>query len=160
MVWLGGRLRHSQLTRLNLGGHLSTHDGDDGARPITPDPHLTAKDVPQDWPARGRAVLSVESPCPREKIAGQYVRVVTASKGRYGATHAATEPGELACGIKPHLNAPITEVSREPKDATCRSCRSQLDIGTDAVVRLEALFVLAITPGRAAQAHLGSRRPR
>ena len=76
-----------------------------------------------------------------------YVRVVTASKGRYGATHAATETGELACGIKPHPNAPITEVSREPKDATCRSCRSQLDVGTDTVVRLEALFVLAITLG-------------
>ena len=66
---------------------------------------------------------------------------------RYGASHAATEPGELACGIKPHPNAPITEVSREPKDATCRSCRSQLDIGIDAVIRLEALFVLAITLG-------------
>ena len=30
-----------------------------------------------------------------------YVRVVKASKGRYGATHAATETGELACGTKP-----------------------------------------------------------
>ena len=66
---------------------------------------------------------------------------------RYGASHAATETGELACGIKPHPNAPITEVSREPKGATCRSCRSQLDIGIDAVIRLEALFVLAITLG-------------
>ena len=34
------------------------------------------------------------------KAAG-YVKVVKASKGRYGATHAATETGELACGIKP-----------------------------------------------------------
>ena len=66
---------------------------------------------------------------------------------RYGASHAATETGELACGIKPHPNAPITEVSREPKGATCRSCQSQLDIGIDAVIRLEALFVLAITLG-------------
>ena len=57
-----------------------------------------------------------------------YVKVVKASKGRYGATHAATETGELACGTKPHKNAPITEVSREPKDATCRSCRAQLGI--------------------------------
>ena len=31
-----------------------------------------------------------------------YVKVVKASKGRYGATHAATETGELACGTKPH----------------------------------------------------------
>jgi hypothetical protein len=30
-----------------------------------------------------------------------FVKVVKASKGRYGATHAATETGELACGTKP-----------------------------------------------------------
>ncbi len=37
----------------------------------------------------------------------------------------------------------------EPKEATCRSCRSlpRFDDLTDAVVRLEALFVLAITLG-------------
>jgi integrase len=78
-----------------------------------------------------------------------YIKVVKASKGRYGATHAATETGELACGTKPHVNATITEVSRELKEATCRSCRSQLgvDDANDAVVRFEALFVLAITLG-------------
>ena len=81
--------------------------------------------------------------------ATRYVRVVKASKGRYGATHAATETGELACGTKRHANATITEVSRELKDSTCRSCRLQLglDDSDDAVVRLEALFVLAITLG-------------
>jgi integrase len=78
-----------------------------------------------------------------------YVKVVKASKGRYGATHAATETGELACGTKPHANAPITEVSREPKDARCRSCRSQLGIdeADNPNLRLGALFVLAITLG-------------
>jgi integrase len=78
-----------------------------------------------------------------------YVRVVKASKGRYGAFHAATETGELACGTKPHRNATITEVSREIKETTCRSCRSQLGIddADDANLRLEALFVLAITLG-------------
>jgi integrase len=77
------------------------------------------------------------------------VKAVKASKGRYGATHAATETGDLACGTKPHKNATITEASQEPKDATCRSCRSQLGIDneTDANLRLEALFVLAITLG-------------
>jgi hypothetical protein len=55
-----------------------------------------------------------------------YVRVVKASKGRYGAMHAATETGALACGTKPHRNATITEVSREIKEATCRSYRSDL----------------------------------
>jgi integrase len=74
---------------------------------------------------------------------------VKASKGGYGATHAATETGELACGTKPHRNATITEVSREIKETTCRTCRSQLGIDeTDnANLRLEALFVLAITLG-------------
>jgi len=78
-----------------------------------------------------------------------YVRVVKASNGRYGATHAATETGELACGTKPHRSATITEVSREIKETTCRSCRAQLGIDeTDnANLRLEALFVLSITLG-------------
>jgi integrase len=78
-----------------------------------------------------------------------YVKVVKASKGRYGATHAATETGELACGAKPQANAPTTEVSREVKDTTCRSCRSHLGIddADDANLRLEALFVLSITLG-------------
>jgi integrase len=78
-----------------------------------------------------------------------YVKVVKASEGRYGATHAATEVDQLACGTKPHKNATITEVSREIKETTCRSCREQLGIDdTDnANLRLEALFVLAITLG-------------
>ncbi len=78
-----------------------------------------------------------------------YVKVVKASNGRYGATHAATETGQLACGTKPHPKAPITELSRDLKDATCRSCRTQLGLdGTgDANQRLAALFVLSITLG-------------
>ena len=78
-----------------------------------------------------------------------YVRVVKASNGRCGAVHAATETGELACGTKPHPNATITEVGREVKETTCRSCRAQLGIDeTDnANLRLEALFVLSITLG-------------
>jgi integrase len=78
-----------------------------------------------------------------------YVKVLKASKDRYGATHAATETGELACGTKPHANAPITEMSREPKEATCRTCRSLLGIDDidDANLRLEALFILSITLG-------------
>ena len=68
---------------------------------------------------------------------------------RFLSLHAATETGELACGTKRHANATITEVSRELKDSTCRSCRLQLglDDSDDAVVRLEALFILAITLG-------------
>ncbi|WP_300614406.1 tyrosine-type recombinase/integrase [Trebonia sp.] len=78
-----------------------------------------------------------------------YVKVVKASKGRYGATHAATEAGELACGTKPHPDALITEMSREPKETTCRTCRAQLGIDDidDPNLRLEALFVLSVTLG-------------
>jgi hypothetical protein len=47
-----------------------------------------------------------------------FVKVVRASKGRDGATHAATETGELACGNKPHPNAAVAEVSTELKDVT------------------------------------------
>jgi hypothetical protein len=61
------------------------------------------------------------------RVAG-FVKVVRASKGRYGAAHAATETGELACGNKPHPKATITDVSAELKDTTCRSCRSQLGL--------------------------------
>jgi integrase len=74
---------------------------------------------------------------------------VKASKGRYGATHAATETGQQACGTKPYPKATITEVSREIKETTCRSCRSQVGIDDteDDNLRLEALFVLSITLG-------------
>ena len=79
-----------------------------------------------------------------------YVKVVKASKGRYGATHAATETGELACGTKPHTNATITEVGRETEgsDMPLMPHRNSASMTTDdANLRLEALFVLAITLG-------------
>jgi integrase len=78
-----------------------------------------------------------------------FVKVVGASKGRDGATHAATGTGELACGNKPHPDATVTDVSAELKDTTCRTCRSQLglDDSDEANVRLEALFVISITLG-------------
>jgi hypothetical protein len=56
----------------------------------------------------------------------RYTGVVKASNGRYGATHAATEAGMLACGTKPHPKATIAELVRDPQEATCRSCRTQL----------------------------------
>jgi integrase len=78
-----------------------------------------------------------------------YVRVVKASNGRYGATHAATESGRLACGTRPPAKATITEIGRELSEATCRSCRSQLGLDgpNDQNGRLAALFVLSITLG-------------
>jgi hypothetical protein len=78
-----------------------------------------------------------------------YVKVVKASNGRYGAAHAATASGALECGTKPHEKAKITEVGRELKAATCRSCRTQLGLdGTSHENQcLAALFVLSITLG-------------
>lgn len=81
--------------------------------------------------------------------ASPYTRVVKASNGRYGATHAATAADVLACGTKPYPKATITEVSQEFKEVTCRSCRTQLglDATDDEKQRLSALFVVAITLG-------------
>ena len=78
-----------------------------------------------------------------------FVKVVRASKGRYGATHASTGTGELACGNKPHRDATVTDVSAELTDTICRTCRSKLglDDSDEANVRLQALFVVSITLG-------------
>jgi integrase len=110
-------------------------------------------DLPSGQPGRPSRAMTQEQAATVLKAAGGkttgYVKVVKASKGRYGATHAVTETGELACGTKPHPKATITEVSREIKEATCRSCRSQIGIDDteDDNLRLEALFVLSITLG-------------
>jgi integrase len=110
-------------------------------------------DLPTGQPGRpSRAMTEAQAGKVLKAASGQatgFVKVVKASKGRYGATHAATETGDLACSTKPRQDAPVTEVSVELKDATCRSCRSQLglDDSEEANVRLEALFVLSITLG-------------
>ena len=57
-------------------------------------------------------------------------------------------------------------MSRELREVTCRSCRTQLGIDDsgDANQRLAALFVMSITlglhPGGASEAHVGSREPK
>lgn len=110
-------------------------------------------DLPSGRPGRPSRAMTEEQAAAVIKTArGQvsgYVKVVKASSGRYGVTHAATETGTLACGTKPPKNALIIEVSRELNQATCRSCRTQLglDSNGDANQRLAALFVVAITLG-------------
>jgi integrase len=110
-------------------------------------------DLPSGQPGRPSRAMTQAQASKVLKAAGGmtsgFVKVVRASKGRYGATHAATETGELACGNKPHANATVTDVSTELKDATCCSCRSQLglDDSDEANARLEALFVVSITLG-------------
>jgi integrase len=78
-----------------------------------------------------------------------YVKVVKVSQGKYAATHAATETGELACGTWTRLSAPVTEIGTELASITCHFCREQLGLDADADEnrRLEALFVLSITLG-------------
>jgi integrase len=110
-------------------------------------------DSPSGQPGRpSRAMTQAQASKVLKAAGGQttgFVKVIKASKGRYGATHAATEAGELACGTKPRHDAPITDVSKDLTDTTCRSCRSQLglDDSDEANARLEALFVVSITLG-------------
>jgi len=110
-------------------------------------------DLPQGQPGHPSRAMTQDQAARVLKVAsGQatgFVKVVKASKGRDGATHAATETGELACGTKPHKDAPLTETSTDLAETTCRSCRAQLglDQDPDANVRLEALLVLSITLG-------------
>jgi hypothetical protein len=78
-----------------------------------------------------------------------FVKVVKVSQGKYAATHAATESGELACSTWTRLGTPATEIGTDLATTTCRFCRAELGLDTDADEnpRLEALFVLSITLG-------------
>jgi integrase len=110
-------------------------------------------DLPSGKPGRPSRAMTQAQASRVLKAAGgkatRYVKVVKASNGRYGATHAATAANVLACGTKLHAKATITDISTELKEATCRSCRNQLglDDTDDANTRLEALFVISITLG-------------
>jgi len=110
-------------------------------------------DLPQGKPGRpSRAMTEEQAGKVLRAATGHatvYVKVVKASKGRYGATHAATETSDLACGTKPPKDAPVTETSTELQETTCRSCRAQLGLDQDAneSQRLEALFVLSLMLG-------------
>ena len=110
-------------------------------------------DLPQGKPGRlSRAMTEEQAGKVLRAATGQvtvYVKVVKASRGRYGATHAATETGELACGTKPPKDAPVTETSIVLEETTCRSCRAQLGLDgeADESRRLEALFVLSFMLG-------------
>lgn len=110
-------------------------------------------DLPEGKPGRpSRAMTQQQAGKVLDAATGRpagYTEVVKVAKYAQAATHAATETGELACGIRPRRNATVTPVSTDLADATCRSCRAQLGLdGTSADLgRLEALFVMAITLG-------------
>ena len=78
-----------------------------------------------------------------------YIKAVKVSRGRYAATHAATQPGEVACGTRPRKRVPTTAIGTNVAAVTCRACCAEL--GTDhrrsEGRRLGALFVLSITLG-------------
>ena len=127
-------------------------------------------DLPQGQPGHPSRAMSEEQAGKVLRAAsGQatgYVKVVKVSSGRYAATHAATETGELACGTWTRLKAPVTEVGTDLDATTCRFCRAQLglDDETDAT-RQARSAVRAVAHARppsrgAAQALLGSRGPR
>jgi integrase len=83
------------------------------------------------------------------QFTNNYAKVVRISKDKYGAAHAATAGGKLACGTRPREQRPATEVSTDLAQTTCRFCRAEvgLDKTEDAGGLLEALFVLAFTLG-------------
>jgi integrase len=110
-------------------------------------------DLPKGQPRRpSRAMTEEQASKVLSAASGQpisFVRVVKVSQGKYAATHAATEAGELACGTWTRLSAPVTEIGTDVAKTTCRFCRAELglDADMDATRRLEALFVLSITLG-------------
>jgi integrase len=110
-------------------------------------------DLPKGQPGHpSRAMSEDEAGKVLTAASGQatgYVKVVKVSAGKYAATHAATETGELACGTWTRRQDSPVEVDADLSMTTCRSCRAQLglDDETDTSRRLEALFVLSLTLG-------------
>jgi integrase len=110
-------------------------------------------DVPRGRPGRPSRAMTEEQASKVLIVAtGQpieYVKAIKVSGGRYAATHAATEAGEVACGTRPRKKVPITEMGTDLGTVTCRPCCAEL--GTDDRAnegrRLEALFVLSIALG-------------
>jgi integrase len=110
-------------------------------------------DLPRGRPGRPSRAMNEDQAAQVLSAAGGsatgYVRVVKVSQGRDAATHAATAAGELACGTKARVRAPVIEIGTDLGTVTCLSCRTEL--GTDDSAnepdRLEALFVLSITLG-------------
>ena len=110
-------------------------------------------DLPQGQPGHpSRAMTEEQASKVLQAASGQptgFVKVVKVSQGKYAATHAATETGELACGTWTRLRAAVNEIGTDLTTTTCRFCRVELglDADADANRRLEALFVLSITLG-------------
>ena len=81
-------------------------------------------DLPQGQPGHpSRAMTEEQASKVLKAASGQptgFVKVVKVSQGKYAATHAATETGELACGTWTRLGAPVTEIGTDLATTTCR----------------------------------------
>ena len=111
-------------------------------------------DLPKGQPGRPSRAMTQEQASKvlatsRRAATAEYVKVIRIGEAKTSATHAATADNKVACGNKARKNAPVTQISGQIRDATCRLCRTllSLDETTAAGQRLEALFVLAITLG-------------
>jgi hypothetical protein len=85
-------------------------------------------DLPDGQPGRPSRAMTQDQAARVLDTAGGtpsgYAQVVTISKRPgQGATHAAAETGELACGTKPRPSATITQISTDLAATTCRSLR-------------------------------------
>ena len=124
-------------------------------------------DLPQGQPGHpSRAMTEEQASKVLKAASGQptgFVKVVKVSQGKYAATHAATETGELACGTWTRLDAPVTEIGTDLATTTCRFCRAELGLDADTDEQPQARSAVRAvdharpSPRRAAQALLGSR---
>ena len=93
-------------------------------------------DLPQGQPGHpSRAMTEEQASKVLKAASGQptgFVKVVKVSQGKYAATHAATESGELACGTWTRLGTPVTEIGTDLATTTCRFCRAELGLDADA----------------------------
>ncbi len=110
-------------------------------------------DLPEAQPGRpSRAMTEEQATEVLETVkgtTGAYVKVIRIGEARTAAAHAATHDNQIACGNKSRKHAAVIELSIQLDDTTCRACRAHLglDADTNEALRLEALFVLAITLG-------------
>jgi len=92
-------------------------------------------DLPQGRPGHPSRAMTEEQASRVLKAAGGqatgFIKVVKVSQGKYAATHAATETGELACGTWTRLGAPITEIGTiSPRPPAASAARNSVSMPT------------------------------
>jgi len=111
-------------------------------------------DLPEGQPGRpsramtedqARKVLHAAASSDR----GEYIKVIRIGAAKTAATHAATGDNQVACRNKPRKHVSVANLDTDLNHTTCRSCRACLGLDDTAsdTLRLEALFVVAITLG-------------